>query len=269
MKNSHASASIRWCGLNPYRLWMQLVVPLGREIPLRRDHPALARARGRPGHRRALRERHLRLERERAEAHARDVDRDVELDRLLREARPEHGLRLALLPVALDHEPGQRPRQEHQVVPVRDLLEHREPAHAVAAELGLHVDVVEDLRREDRAAAEARAVRGLSLADVAAELVVAVGRRHRHQLPLGGLEVVVVVELLAADELLEFRRRAEAVDRELALDRARCRRPSTRPARSRSRATSPCRRRRSSRRTSSRRGRGRRRRRGSGGRAGS
>ena len=22
MKNSHASASIRWCGLNPYRLWM-------------------------------------------------------------------------------------------------------------------------------------------------------------------------------------------------------------------------------------------------------
>jgi hypothetical protein len=28
---------------------------------------------------------------------------------------------------------------------VRDLLEHREAAHAVAAELGLHVDVVDDL----------------------------------------------------------------------------------------------------------------------------
>src|SRR5918998_5298101 len=35
---------------------------------------------------------------------------------------------------------------------------------------------------------------------------------------LGGLEVVVVVELLAADELLELRRRAQPVDAELALD---------------------------------------------------
>src|SRR5579863_9862399 len=39
-----------------------------------------------------------------------------------------------------------------------------------------------------------------------------------HQLPLGGLERVVVVELLAADEFLEPRRRAELVDAELALD---------------------------------------------------
>src|SRR5579863_258082 len=38
------------------------------------------------------------------------------------------------------------------------------------------------------------------------------------ELALGGLEVVVVVELLAADELLERRRAAEAVDAELALD---------------------------------------------------
>src|SRR6478735_9078311 len=39
-----------------------------------------------------------------------------------------------------------------------------------------------------------------------------------HQLLLGGLERVVVVEDLPADELLELGRRAEVVDAELALD---------------------------------------------------
>src|ERR1700680_1242335 len=38
------------------------------------------------------------------------------------------------------------------------------------------------------------------------------------ELALAGLECVVVVELLAADELLELRRRAKAVNAELALD---------------------------------------------------
>ena len=37
---------------------------------------------------------------------ARFAKKPLELDRLLREARAEHGLRLALLAVALDHEPG-------------------------------------------------------------------------------------------------------------------------------------------------------------------
>ena len=137
-----------------------LVVPLRRVVALRRDHPALARARRRAGHRGALRERHLRLERERAEAHARDVDGDVELDRLLREARAEHRGRVALLAVALDDEPRERPREEDELVPVRDLLEDREAAHAVAAELGLHVDVVDDLGREDAAPPEDLACAG-------------------------------------------------------------------------------------------------------------
>src|SRR5262249_5871440 len=68
--------------------------------------------------------------------------------------RAEHGLRLALLAVALDDEPGQRARQEHQLVPVRDGLEHRESAHPVPAEFGLHVDVVDHLGREDAAVPE-------------------------------------------------------------------------------------------------------------------
>src|SRR2546425_3071105 len=111
-----------------------LVVPLGREVALGRNHPALTGTGGGAGHGRAPGERHLRLERERAEAHPGDVDRDVELDRILREARTEHGLRLALLSVTLDDEAGERAWKEHQLVPVRHLLEDREAAHPVTAE---------------------------------------------------------------------------------------------------------------------------------------
>ena len=140
-----------------------LVVPLRRVVALRRDHPALARARRGAGHGRALRERHLGLERQRAEGHARDVDRDVELERVLREARAEHRRRVALLAVALDDEARQRAGEEHELVPVRDRLEDREAAHAVAAELGLDVDVVDDLGREDAAAPEDVLVPGAPL----------------------------------------------------------------------------------------------------------
>jgi hypothetical protein len=131
-----------------------LVVPLRREVALGRDHPALPRAGRSAGHRRAPRERHLRLEREGAEAHPGDVDGNVELDRLVREARAENGLRDALLAIPLDHETREGPGQEHQIVPARHVLEDREAAHAVAAELGLHMDVVDHLRREDLAAPE-------------------------------------------------------------------------------------------------------------------
>src|SRR3954452_5230393 len=51
----------------------------------------------------------------------------------------------------------------------------------------------------------------------------AMQRLLQHQPPLGGLEVVVVVELLAAHELLEGGRRAQPVDAELALDQLRVR----------------------------------------------
>ncbi len=131
-----------------------LVVPLRRVVALRRDHPALARAGRRARHGRALRERHLGFERQGSEGHAGDVDRDVELERLLREARAQHRLRHALLAVALDDEARERARQEDQLVPVRHRLEDREAAHPVAPEIGLHVDVVDHLRREDPASTE-------------------------------------------------------------------------------------------------------------------
>ena len=154
MKNSTAVREHQVVRVEPVPALDHLVVPLRREVAFRRDHPALARAGRGARHRRALGERHLRLERECAEAHAGDVDRDVELERLLGETCAEHRLRLALLAVALDHEAGERAGEEDELVPVRHRLEDREAAHPVAAELRLHVDVVDDLGREDPAVAE-------------------------------------------------------------------------------------------------------------------
>src|SRR3989442_9356588 len=95
-----------------------LVVPLGREVALGRNHPALTGTGGGAGHGRAPGERHLRLERERAEAHPGDVDRDVELNRILREARTDHGLRLALFSVTHNHETGELAAKEQWFYPL-------------------------------------------------------------------------------------------------------------------------------------------------------
>src|SRR5258708_39416803 len=84
---------------------------------------------------------------------------------MLREACAEEGLGFAFLAIALDDETGLMAGQEQQLVPVRDRLEHREAAHPVPAELGLHVDVVDYLRGEDAAVPEH-------------SLAVAVNRRH-------------------------------------------------------------------------------------------
>ena len=140
-------------GVEPVARLDALVEPLGRIAPLVRDHASLARARRRPRHRRTAGEGGLRLVGQRAEAHAGDVDRDVELEGDLR-ARADDRLRVALLAVALDHEAGQRPRKEGEVVPVRDRLEHGEAAHPVSPELGLDVDVVDHLPGEDPAPPE-------------------------------------------------------------------------------------------------------------------
>ena len=226
-----------------------LVVPLGRKVALGRDHPALARAGRGAGHRRAFSQRHLGLERQRAEAHPGDVDRDVELQRLLREACPEHGPGRALLAVALDHEPGQRSGQEHQLVPVRDRLEHREPAHPVAPELGLDVDVVDHLGGEDPAVTEL--VPGRS------------GRSRRwqpsqHHLPSRSARASRSCRASCRTRTSRARADRPARRSRISASRTRYRRRSTRRARSRSRATPPCLRHRARRRTSSRRGRGRR-----------
>ncbi len=83
-----------------------------------------------------------------AEGHAGHVDRDVEHHGPLG-ARADDGPRLAFLAIAFDDETGERSRKEGQIVPMGNLLEQREAAHAVAAELRLDVDVVDDLGSEN------------------------------------------------------------------------------------------------------------------------
>ena len=130
-----------------------LVEPLLGIAALVGDHPALAGARGGTRHGGAAGKRCLGLVGERAEAHAGDVDRDVEHQRALG-LGPDHRGGRALLAIALDDEARERARQEGEVVEGRDVLEEREAPHPVAAELRLDVDVVDHLRREDAAPTE-------------------------------------------------------------------------------------------------------------------
>ncbi len=130
-----------------------LVEPFLRIAPLVRDHAALAGTGGGARHGGAAGERDLGLKGESAEAHAGDIDGNVEHHRPLG-ARTDHGSRVAFLAIAFDDEAGERAGKERQIVPMRNLLEQRESAHAIAAELGLDVDVVDDLGREDLRTAE-------------------------------------------------------------------------------------------------------------------
>ena len=141
-----------------------LVEPFHRVAPLVGDHAAFARARSRARHGRAAGERDLGFVRQGTKGHARHIDRDIEHHRSLG-ARADDGLGVAFLAIAFDDEAGERARQEGQVIPMRDFLEQREAAHAVAAELRLDVDVVHDLRCEDLGRAQ--------------EILLALGRRPR------------------------------------------------------------------------------------------
>src|SRR5581483_4612320 len=125
-----------------------LIEPFDRVTAFVGDHAALARACGRSRHGGAARERDLRLIGESAEAHAGDIDGDVEHHRPLG-AGTDHRLGVAFLAIAFDDEARQRAGQEGEIVPVRYLLEEGEAAHAVAAEFRLHMDVVDYLRGED------------------------------------------------------------------------------------------------------------------------
>ena len=136
-----------------------LIEPLRGVAALVGDHAAFAGAGRGAGHGRAARQRDLRLVAQRAKAHAGDVNRNVEHQRALG-ARADDGVGLALLAIALDDETRQRAGQEGQIVPGRDLLEEREAAHAIAAELALDVDVIDDLGREDGSSGRARACCG-------------------------------------------------------------------------------------------------------------
>jgi hypothetical protein len=130
-----------------------LVEPLGRVTTFVGNHTTFARTRRRARHRGAAGQRRLSFVGKRTKAHAGDVDGDIKHDRLLR-ARTDHGFSQAFLAIALDDKARQGSRQDGQVIPVRDLLEQGEPAHAIAPKLGLDVDVIHYLPREDLAATQ-------------------------------------------------------------------------------------------------------------------
>ena len=120
------------------------------------QHAALARAGREARAREAHAERALGVRAERAEAHRRQVDREGELERLGDEvgaAAADPRLRLAVLAVALERQARHHARQEDEVVERRQLLERREAADLVAAELGLRVDGADRLGRPDVRAA--------------------------------------------------------------------------------------------------------------------
>jgi len=104
-------------------------------------------------------ERLLRRPRERAEAHSRDRDRDIQVQRLAREATPDHDVGGAALAIALERIARDGRAEEQQVVEMRHA--------ALGAEAA---DVVDPLARGaldlgDRAAVEGR---GLAQAGVPA-----------------------------------------------------------------------------------------------------
>ena len=99
-------------------------------------HPAVARRGRRPHLGRSAPERLLRRRGQRAEAHPGDRDRDLQLERLLREARSEHDVGAAALAVALERVTRHAGAEEEQVVEVR-----QPPLRAEAA------DVVDPLAR--------------------------------------------------------------------------------------------------------------------------
>src|SRR5262249_9747234 len=84
-----------------------LIEPLRGIAALVRDHAALARAGRSARHGGAAGKRDLRLERERPETHAGDVDRNIQHQRALR-LRPDDRLGETFLAIALDDEARQR-----------------------------------------------------------------------------------------------------------------------------------------------------------------
>ena len=124
---------------------------LGRG-PFRRQHTAVAGATGGPNQGCRLAQRGLGVGRQRAVAHAADVDRGFQYQRVLGVQRPDDRPRVAAFLVAFQGEAGEASGKEGQVVEVGDFLEGRKAAYAVAAKLCLGVDVFHSPGRPDLAA---------------------------------------------------------------------------------------------------------------------
>src|SRR5262249_55665233 len=96
-------------------------------------HAAVAGGRGRADLRRSAPQRLLRGSGERAEAHAGDRDRDLQLERLAREPRAEDDIGAAALAVTLERVARDARAEQEQLVEVRDAALRSEAADVVNA----------------------------------------------------------------------------------------------------------------------------------------
>jgi hypothetical protein len=121
---------------------------------LLRRHPAVAGGRRGADRCRGSPQRLFGMGGQGAEAHAGDRDRDIEHERLLGVPAPEHGGRVATLPVALERVARRRSCQERQVVEVGHAALRAPASNLVAPVLGHELDLVDHLRWERRAGAK-------------------------------------------------------------------------------------------------------------------
>ncbi|MPM07838.1 hypothetical protein SDC9_54147 [bioreactor metagenome] len=140
-------------GVHPVAARQILIDELLRMAALLVGHAAIARGGRGAGHRRAAAERLLRRARERAEGHPGDRHRDLQLDRLLREARAEHHAGAAFLAIALERIARHRGAEEQQVVEMRHLPLRTAAADVIDAGRRGAPDLGVDLGREGPAVA--------------------------------------------------------------------------------------------------------------------
>ena len=143
-------------GVHPVARRQQLVDEDLRVAALLGRHAAVAGRRRGAHLGRAAAERLLRGRRQRAEAHAGDRDRDLQLERLLRVARPERDVRVAALAVALERVAGDARAEEEEIVEVRQLPLRAEAADVVDALARGPLDLGDHVAVEERRLAQAR-----------------------------------------------------------------------------------------------------------------
>ena len=136
-------------GVHAVARGQDLVDELGGVVALLGQHPAVAGGGGGADGARAAAERLLGRRRQRSEAHAGDRDRDVQLDRPLREPGPEGYVGRAALAVALEGVARDAGAEEEQIVEVGHAALGAEAADVVDPLAGHAVDLVDGVAVEE------------------------------------------------------------------------------------------------------------------------
>ena len=131
-------------GIKPVARGQALVHERLRRLPFFRRHAAVAGGGGRSAFRRGTAKGLLHVGGQRSEAHSRDGDRDLELDRLFRVAGAEHGLGRALLAVTLQRIARNRSGEKDQVVEMGHLSLGAQSANFVKAGRSSTLYVIDD-----------------------------------------------------------------------------------------------------------------------------